>query len=157
MTTGFNIVETQDDIVARVKFILPNHPVLEDTLPDDTALPRDENGQLIPYVVLRFGPIRAKRREKSMMGPRHDGYFGTVDVMCVAPNGRMARLANQIAIDGLIGYKPNNGTEPLSPRSDEGDPSQFVVSSNEARPTQMVCSTRLKFGVNTRNVGVPIP
>lgn len=154
---GFNTVEQQDAIVARLKEALPNTPVLQDTIEDDRVLMRDLNLKMVPYQVVRFGPMKASRRDKSFMGPRHDGYFGTVDVIAVAPNGRIARDINQWQIDALLGFRPD-GTNPMSLRSDEGDPSQFVVASNEARPTQNVASTRMKFTINNKDVGAsPTP
>lgn len=157
MAGGFDIVALQDAIVEKVKLTLPNTIVFEDTIPDDANLPRDENGKLSPYVYLRFGPIKAARRGKSFMGPRHDEYFGTLDVASVASNGRIARRMEQVLVDALIGFRPD-GVNPMSLRSDEGDPSQFVVTSNEARPTQNVASTRMRFGANTVNVGAsPTP
>lgn len=154
---GFNTKEQQDAIVARLKAFLPNTPMFEDTIDDDAALPRDLNNKLIPYQVVRFGPMKASRRDKSFMGPRFDGYFGTCDVMAIAPKGTIARDINQWQVDALLGFKPD-GTNPMSLRSDEGDPSQFVVTSNEARPTQNVASTRMKFTINNKDVGAsPTP
>lgn len=149
---GFNITEQQEAIVAQLKAILPNTPMFEDTIEDDASIPRDENGKLISYQIVRFGPMKASRRDKSFRGPRHDGYFGTVDVIAVASKGGNARRINEVQVDALLGFRPD-GTNPMSLRSDEGDPSQFVVTSNEARPTQNVASTRMKFTINNKDVG----
>lgn len=153
---GFDIVGLQDIITAKVKDTFPNTLVLEDTIEDDRAIPRDDNGKVTPYFILRFGPIKAKRREKSFRGPRADGYFGTVDVIAIAPQGKISRRMNAAMVDRLIGFKPD-GVNPMGLRGEEGDPSQFVVASNEARPTQNVCSTRMQFAVNTKNIGAPAP
>lgn len=153
---GFDIVGLQEKITAKVKETFPNTLVLEDTIEDDRSIPRDDFGKVIPYFILRYGPIKTKRREKSFMGPRADGYFGTVDVIAVASMGKIARRMNAAMVDRLIGFRPD-GVNPMSLRGEEGDPSQFVVTSNEARPTQNVASTRMQFGVNTRNIGAPAP
>lgn len=154
---GFNIIEQQEAIVARLKAALPNTPLVEDTTEDDKVMQRDLNDKLVPYQVVRFGPMKASRRDKSFMGPRQDGYFGTVDVIAVAPLGKIARRINEWQVDALLGFKPDD-TNPMSLRSDEGDPSQFVVTSNEARPTQNVASTRMKFTINNKDVGAsPTP
>jgi hypothetical protein len=55
----------------------------------------------------------------------------------------------------MIGFKPD-GVSPMQMRTDAGDPAQFVVSSNESRPTQYICSTRLRYTVNAVDVGAPI-
>lgn len=149
---GFNIVAYQDNIVARLKSVLPNTEILEDTIPDDKPFPRDANGKAVPYIVLRFGPILAKHRGKSFMGARHDEYFATCDIMAVAPNGRMARQVCMIATDRLMGWAPD-GVAPMGLRDDGGSAVQFVVASNEARPTMMIASTRMQYSINSKGVG----
>lgn len=155
---GLDIVLLQDAIADEVRaFLGVDTLVLEDTIPDDSTLPRDPNTmKMIPYVVIRFGPIRPGYTGKSFKGPRYDEYYGTCDLMAVAPNGRSARLLNAILVDHMIGFKPD-GVSPIGMRTDAGDPAQFVVSSNESRPTQMICSTRLRFTVNSVGVGERIP
>lgn len=155
---GFDIVQTQDAITAYVKSIVPNCEVYEDSPPDDADLPFDPNGKLRPYVVLRYGPIRPAYTGKNYGGPRLDEYWASCDVVTVAHTGRASRLLGSAIVGRLFGYKPD-GIYPMQMRTDAGDPAQFVVSSNESRPTQYVWTTRLRFGVNTTDPGanVPIP
>lgn len=152
---GFDLVALQDNIVAHVKSLVPGTTVLEDSIPDDFSLPM-EGVKLKPYVVLRFGPLRPSYSGKSMRGPRHDEYWASCDVVAIAGNGRVARQLNAGLVDALIGYKPD-GVSPMQMRTDAGDPAQFVVSSNESRPTQFIASTRLRYTVNSTNVGAPVP
>lgn len=149
---AFNIDELQDNIVAYLKLCLPNTPMVEDTLEDDYTPPRDANGKLVPYQILRFAPMKASRRGKSMAGVRHDEYYGTVDIMAVASKGRIARRINNRQVDFLIGFKPD-GVVSMGLSSEDAAAAQFVVASNEARPTQNVASTRMKFTVNNLDVG----
>lgn len=155
---GLDIVLLQDAITSEVKrFLGDDTLVLEDTIPDDFPMPRDPyTMKLRPYVVLRYGPLRPSYTGKGFGGPRHDEYYGTCDVMAIAPNGRSARLLGAILVDHLIGFRPD-GVSPMGMRTDAGDPAQFVVSSNESRPTQMISSTRLRFTVNSRGIGERIP
>lgn len=150
---GLGLVPLHDAITARVKATLPNTPVHEDTLPDEVMPQRDADMQMIPYIVLRYGPLRkAYGTGEALAGVRHDNYFGTVDAMAVAPTGRMARQVFDILVDCLVGFQPGGGGS----ISLEGAASNFVVSSNEARPTQMVCMVRMKFPANGVNVGQPM-
>lgn len=153
---GFNIVESQDAITARVKDVLgPEYAgrVFEDMAPDDEHLPMSADGsKLLPYVVMRYGPIRPGYTGKSMAGPRYDDYWASCDAIAVAPNGRSSRILNSVLVDALMGFRPD-GITPLQMRTDAGDPAQFTVSSNESRPTQYVTSTRLRYAVNGKNVG----
>ena len=148
---SLDLVPLQDAITLHIKTVLPNTPVKEDTYPDEETPPRDVNMQLIPYVILRYGPIR-RGFGGAVAGPRHDNYYGTVDVMAIAPQGRMARRLFDVVIDSLIGFEPGGGGSVTT----EGSASNFVVTSNEARPTQNVCMIRLKFSVNGTNVGEPL-
>ena len=150
---GFELVPLHDAIHARVSSVLPNTPIHEDTLPDDVMPGRDVHNQMIPYIILRFSPLRkGYGTGEALAGVRHDNYFGTVDVMTSAPTGRMSRLLFDIVIDCLLGFNPGGGGQ----ISLEGAASNFVVSSNEAKPTQMVCMNRLKFPVNGVAVGEPM-
>lgn len=153
---GFDIVSLQDTITAHVKTLIPNTLVLEDSIPDDKALPLDEAGQLMPYVVLRYGPLRPSYTGKSLMGPRYDEYWASCDIVAISGQGRVSRLLNAGLVDALIGFKPD-GVSMMQMRTDAGDPAQFVVSSNESRPTQFISSTRLRYTVNALNVGASVP
>lgn len=150
---GLSLVPLHDAVTSHVKATLPNTPVFEDMPLDDVAIPRDNFNQMIPYVILRYGPIRKSYGAGSAVaGVRHDNYFGTMDLMTVAPTGRMARQVFDILTDALLGFDPGGGGQ----ISLEGAASNFVVSSNEARPTQMVCMVRLKFPANGRDVAKPM-
>lgn len=152
---GFDIVSLQDAITTQVKSLVPDTLVLEDSIPDDFQLPM-EGTKIKPYVVLRFGPLRPSYTGKSLRGPRHDEYWASCDIVAIAGNGRTARLLNAGLVDAMIGFKPD-GVSPMQMRTDAGDPAQFVVSSNESRPTQFIASTRLRYTVNSTDVGAPVP
>lgn len=145
---AFNTIEVQDAITAEIERVLPNHEVIEDGILDDANLLRDVNNLLVPYVIARYGPLRRKYLGYSIAGSRHDDYYSTVDIMVVAPKGRMAREGLMILTDALIGWKPDGTSEMII----EGGSSDFVVMSNEARPSAFVASVRFRFGVNQGNV-----
>jgi hypothetical protein len=146
---GFNTLLIQDNITAKLKATLPFHQVVEDGVVDDVNLIRDPTSQqVVPYIIVRFGPLRRKYLGNSMGGSRHDDYYSTTDIMTIAPRGRMARQAMMILTDALIGWKPDGTSEIVI----EGGSSEFVVMSNEARPTAFVSSIRMRFGVNQGGV-----
>lgn len=151
---GFDLVSLQDTITAYVR-TQTSATVFEDSIPDDESLPMDNNHKLLPYVVLRYGPLRPSYTGKSFGGPRLDEYWASCDVVAISGNGRVSRQLNNGLVDALIGFKPD-GVSPMHQRTDAGDPAQFVVSSNESRPTQYVSTTRLRYTVNSTSVGVPI-
>jgi len=149
---AFDLVSLQDNITAHVRALLPNTPVIEDSLPDDVQVPRDENQQMIPYIILRYSPLRMNAYGGGIAGVRHGDYYANVDVMTSAPVGRMARMLLDVVSDALIGFDPGDGGETQL----EGGASQFVVSANEVRPTQFVCTVRMRFVVNGKNIAAPL-
>jgi hypothetical protein len=146
---GFDLVSIQDQITAKIKATLPNTPVNEDGVLDDANLMRDSQGQLIPYIVLRYGSIRRHPNDYSIAGTRFDGYYATVDVSCVAPVGRMARQMLDVCTDALIGFKPTGQDECTT----EGLPDNFPVMNNMGRPTAFVASVRFRHGANGTDAG----
>jgi hypothetical protein len=149
---AFDLVRLQDNITAYLQALLPNTPVIEDSLPDDVQIPRDAQDQMIPYIILRYSPLRERAYGGSIAGARDGDYYGNVDVMTAAPAGRMARQLLDVVSDALIGFDAGDGGETTL----EGGASQFVVSSNEVRPTQFVCTVRMRFVVNGKNVAAPL-
>lgn len=149
---AFDLVSLQDNITAHVRSVLPNTPIIEDSLPDDVQVQRDENDQMIPYVILRYSPLRSRAYGGGIAGIRYDDYYANVDVLTAAPVGRMARQLLDVVCDSLLGFDPGDGGETAL----EGGASQFVVSSNEVRPTQFVCTVRMRFVVNGKNVAEPL-
>lgn len=153
---GLAIVDLQDRIVAKVQKEFPNHTVYQDSIPDDEHLPFDATGKLQPYIVLRFGPLRPGYTGKSIRGPRYDEYWASCDLIAISSNGRVSRVLNAALVSKMMGFRPD-GVAPMQMRTDAGDPAQFVVSSNESRPTQYVSTTRLRYTVNGTNTGADIP
>lgn len=145
---GFDLTPVQDNITARIESILPNTPVDEDGVLDDTNLKRGPDLQLVPYIVPRYGSLRRQPLGYAVVGTRHDNYYSTVDVSCVAPTGRAARAMLNAATDGLLGFKPDDSSEMVI----EGLPDNFVIMNNVGRPTAFVASVRFRFGVNMPNV-----
>lgn len=151
---GLNLTAYQEAITAEVKRLYPGFEVIEDTVEDDRAIERDFNGKMEPYIIIRYGPLMpaGRRRGKSFAGNLHDEYYGTADVMAIAPKGNMARkLCTAVMLD-LLQFSPD-GVAKMTLQDDGGMFAAFVVSSNEARPTRSIASQRLRFAVNNKNVG----
>lgn len=146
---GFDLLSIQDAITAHIKETLPATQIIEDGVLDEQNLVRDANGQLIPYIVPRYGSIRRKPVGYSVAGTRYDEYYGTVDISCVAPTGRQSRQILNIVTDALIGYKPDGAAE----MTIEGLPDNFAIMNNVGRPTAFVASVRMRHGANATDVG----
>lgn len=144
MPAGFQTVWITDAITEKIKAILPNTPVEEDGVLDNENLLRGTDNQLIPYIVPRYGSPRRLISDTAMSGVRQDSFYGTVDVSCVAPTGRMARQMLDAVIDMLLGFKPSGGGEMFT----EGLPDNFPILSNQARPTAFVASIRFRYSIS---------
>jgi hypothetical protein len=150
---GFALVPLTDAITATVESYLPGYAVYEDTLPDEASITVDPTtAQMVPYIILRYSPLRESIGSGSIAGVRYGDYYATMDIMTCAPAGRMSRQMLDIITDHLLGFNPGGGGEMKL----EGGASQFVVSSNEARPTQFVCTVRMRYNVNGNDVGSPM-
>lgn len=145
---AFNVAELDAAITAHIRSSMPSYEVKEDTFPDDEYPARDANGQVKPYIIMRYGPLRKAFGGSAVAGVRHDNYFATLDAMAIGPTGNIARRVFDVLCDRLIGFNPGDGEISL-----EGSGSNFAVTSNESRPTQNVCMVRMKFPVNNTNVG----
>lgn len=146
---GFDLVSIQDNITEQIRTILPNTPVYEDGVLDETNLVRNAQNQLVPYIVPRYGSIRRRPQGYAIAGTRYDNYYSTVDVSCVAPTGRQARQVLAVVTDALLGFKPDGAVE----MTIEGLPDNFAIMNNEGRPTAFVASVRMRHGANASDVG----
>lgn len=155
MAEGLALVPYEDAITAELRRVLPNVLIEEDGILDDENLIRTPNepplvgGSLIPYVVPRYGTLRRRPQGYAIAGTRYDEYYSTVDISCVAPKGRMARMLLDVCVDTLLGFKPDGSQE----MTVEGLPDNFTIMNDQGRPAAFVSSLRLRFGVNGTNVG----
>lgn len=150
---GLNLPLYQDKITAEVERLYGDEfEVIEDTLADDQVMYRDFRGQMPAYIILRYGPMMPKRRGRTFAGPKQDEYYGTVDVIAVAAQGKTSRRLAAAVANDLLGWKPD-GTAPMILQDDGGMFAAFVVTNNEVRPTRTMASQRMRFNVNNRDVG----
>jgi hypothetical protein len=141
---GFRTVWITDAITQKIKDTLPSTQVDEDGVVDNANLPRTTDGQLIPYVVPRYGSARRELSDTSFAGVRKDSFYGTVDVSCIAPTGRMSRQMLDYLVDALLGFKPTGMGEMWT----EGLPDNFPIMNDMSRPTAFVSSIRFRYTIN---------
>ena len=149
--SGLNIITTQDSIEAYVKAEFPGYEVFDNDVVDDDYIIK-LGGKVKPYIVLNWGGLNASPTNGSFMGARHDEYYSTVDVSVVAPNSRQARNALIVILDRLIGWKPVDST-PLIPA---GGMDVIGIPDYDGKPNVYLASQRLRYNVNTTDVGTPI-
>lgn len=149
--SGLNIITTQDSIEAYVKAEFPGYEVYDNDVVDDDFIIKMGN-KVKPYIVLNWGGLNESGTNGSFVGVRHDEYYSTVDVSVVAPTSRQARSALIVIMDRLIGWKPTDST-PLAP---SGGMDIIGVPDYNGKPNVYLASQRLRYNVNTTDVGAPI-
>lgn len=88
--------EIQDAILAHLKG-MTIAKVEEHAIPDLAAVPRSDNGDVVPYVAIQFGDIIASSSGTGFAGPLFDDYQMPIYIQVVASDTRESRrLANFI-------------------------------------------------------------
>lgn len=146
--SGLNLIAVQDIIEAYIKSEFSGYSVYNDDVLDDEAILKIDN-KAKPYIILSWGGLNRNTAATSFAGVRHDEYTSYVDIIVAAPNSRQCRVALNIILDKLIGWKPINGGA-MTPF---GAVASSVVNNNSGRPHVYLSSGRLEFATNSQNVG----
>jgi hypothetical protein len=146
--SGLNLFAVQEIIEAHIKEEFPNYNVYPDDVLDDEAILKIDN-KAKPYIILSWGGLERNLAGTSFAGVRHDEYFSSVDVIVAAPTGKQARMALNVILDRLIGWKPINGGA-MTPF---GGIATSIVNNTAGRPHIYLASGRLEFAMNSQNVG----
>lgn len=147
---GLNLIPIQDNIADYIRAEFPGYELYEDTVLDDEYLLRVD-GNVKPYIVLRWGGLMRSPQNASFGGVRLDEYTSNFDLNIIAPTPRQAREAMNIILDSLIGWKPD-AIAPLIPLGG----GVYVQNDVNGRPHVYIASHRLEFVVNADNPGSPI-
>jgi hypothetical protein len=148
---GLNFIATQDSIEAYVRQEFSGYDVYDNDVIDDDFIVKMGN-KVKPYIVLNWGGLRNSATGGSFVGSRHDEYYSTVDVSVVAPKSKQSREALNIILDKLIGWKPLDST----PLSIDGGMDILGVPDYNGKPAVYLASQRLRYNLNTTNIGSPI-
>lgn len=149
--SGLNLIAVQDIIEAHIKAEFPGYDVYNDDVLDDEAILKI-SGKAKPYIILSWGGLNRNTAATSFAGVRHDEYTSSVDIIVAAPNSRQSRVALNVILDKLIGWKPTNGGA-MTPF---GGIDTAVVNNSNGRPHVYLASGRLEFAINSENVGAYI-
>lgn len=149
--SGLNLITVQDIIEAHIKAEFPGYDVYNDDVLDDEAILKI-SGKAKPYIILSWGGLNRNTAATSFAGVRHDEYTSSVDIIVAAPNSRQSRVALNVILDKLIGWKPTNGGA-MTPF---GGIDTAVVNNSNGRPHVYLASGRLEFAINSENVGAYI-
>jgi hypothetical protein len=149
--SGLNYITTQDSIAAYIAQEFPNYDIYDNDVVDDDFILKTGN-KVKPYIVLNWGGLNPVATNGSFVGARNDEYYSTVDVSIVAPTSRQARLALNIVLDKLVGWKPQDST----PMSIAGAIDVIGIPDYDGKPNVYFASQRLRYNLNTTSIGEPI-
>lgn len=138
---SLDLLAVQDDIVAQLR-TLPQD-VYETTAPDDTRLTFDQNGMILPYIVIEFSDLYPSISGTGIVSTRYDLKESFIIVSCIAPTERSARQVANLVRDKLTGYKPVDSGELVQAG---GAVSYAAV---DARPNRYVSDMSFTFLTNT--------
>tara|TARA_R110000782_G_scaffold94088_3_gene177769 strand:+ start:1988 stop:2446 length:459 start_codon:yes stop_codon:yes gene_type:complete len=149
--SGLDVVSVQDSIEAYVKEQFSNYAVYDSDVFDDNAVIKVAN-KIKPYIVLRWGGLRNSNTGGGFGGVRHDEYYSTVDVAVVSPTSKQSRIALNIIVDKLVGWKPAGSNHMKS----EGGMDIIGIAIYDAKPTAYLASSRLRYAINATDVAAYI-
>lgn len=145
--TGLNLYAAQKLIKDFMVANIPWH-VESGSVPDGEARYLD-NGETVPYVVLRFSDMMPVGGGGSFGGARHGEYYSYVDALCVAPTDDEARELASLVNATLIGQRFENTGE-MTTNFGGGS---YAVPSGERLPAAFVAVTSFRFILNVQAVG----
>ena len=149
--SGLNLIYAQDVIEAYINQEFPGYVVYSDDVLDDETLLKMDN-KVKPYIILSWGGLNRNTGAASFAGVRHDEYTSSVDIVLAAPTSRQSRIALNVILDKLIGWKPTGGGA-MTPF---GGVTTAVVKNSAGRAHVYLASGRLEYAMNSENVGAYI-
>lgn len=145
--TGLDLVAVQDEILSHITTTFPNYDIKEDEVLDDESLLKID-GNVKPFIVLRWHGLNRSVTGASFGGARWDQYNSAVDVVVVAPSPKIARRALNMIMDDLIGWTVPGGGE-LIP---VGGEAVAPVVNYEGKPHIYLAVNTLSFQVDSNGI-----
>lgn len=144
---GLDLVAVQDEILAHIQTTFPNYEIKEDEVLDDEYLV-NLNGNVKPFLVVRWHGLNRSVNNNSFAGVRWDEYNSAVDIIAIAPSPRIARRVLAHVMDGIIGWVVPGGGQ-LIP---SGGASVSAIMDPQARPHLYLAVNTLTFQVDSNAI-----
>lgn len=121
--------------------------VFEGGVPTPETIPRDANGQIVPYLVARFSDISRDYRQNSISSARLDNYYSFLDVICVSGYDTTSRSLAGYVMDKMIGASVDETGE----MNKVGGGGEFEVLSGRDKPAAYCVSVGFRYTYNFNN------
>lgn len=133
MTTSLAIAQEDIRQYLAAQFAQPNY---EGGVPSAQELPRVD-GLVVPHIIYNFGDL-APTAERSLVGPRSDGYLQPLNIYSAAADIATARKLNNKVLDRFLGFQPTYsgpmrkrpGGGAFAIRTDNGAEEAFLVAAS---------------------------
>lgn len=102
-----NLRDWEKDIIGRLKLFIAPEQVFEESVPEESEIPRFSNTMVKPYVVLWWGQrVQGGPGYQAVCGVRGSAHIVTFLVQLAASNGPMGRDLAAVVSNALLGYRP---------------------------------------------------
>lgn len=144
---GLDLYALQKDVEDYARSVI-NWEVWTGSLPTAESLPI-VNGDMDPFVVMRFADLMPLSTDRSFKGAAYDGYYTYIDFMCVARTDAEARQLTNIVNQRMIGKSFQNSGE-LNKSPGGG---RFAILNDSRIPAAYVAVTSYRLTTNIHDVG----
>lgn len=135
-----NLLDTQDAIVAQLSLL--SQDIYDGSIPEDTKLKFDSNGNLLPYIVIEHAGV-TPTITRPITGVAGASGESSVTVMCIGPTQRSSRQVAALVRENLTGFQPTSSGE-LIPIS-----SPFTYIDSVSKPSRYISEITFSFILNT--------
>jgi hypothetical protein len=138
---SLDLLAVQDSIVTKLNELPQN--IYETTAPEDSKLPFDAAGIMLPYIVVEFSDMYESTGAAGIVSSAYDVKTSYIIVSCIGPTQRSSRQVAQAVRQKLTGYVPVNAGEMILAG---GGQAYTTVNQKVSRYISQVAFT---FQVNT--------
>lgn len=149
MASGLDIAGTQQEIFDFIEANAPTeYQVVEGDVQDAYTI-AEMDGIRQPLWVVQFADMLPASGEGSFKGARHGGYYSLFRVYSVASSASVARKANSVMNQLMLGEKFSNTGE-VNKIFGGGS---FTLGESSSRPIAYVTIASFQFATNVTGVG----
>lgn len=153
MADGLDLFDVQENILA---FLVERGEALGYDVHEgdiaDAAMREYVNGVNQTTWVIQFGDLLPAARSRSFCGPEMDGYYSLFRVFSIGSTPSLARKANSVANQLMIGYRIEN----TGAVHKEGGGGSYAIGDSLTRPNAYGLISSYRFLTNISNPGSTI-
>lgn len=119
--------------------------VWQGSIDDDTQIPRDTAGKVLPHIVVGFGaPVRTTRDRKLAVGEKGQPHVLPANIACIAGDYDAAQETMSAALNLLLDWAPSETADAYEAKGGYGT----RRPSTESSPTRFVEGLFLESTIN---------